>query len=93
MLQVENPETSPHLIGVHPRQSPTLRSGSLGAIIGQFKSTVTRRAKSLKATSDSPVWQRNYFEHVIRNEESLNDIRKYNVENPARWADDRLYAD
>jgi len=34
------------------------------------------------------VWQRNYYEHIIRNEESLNLIGKYIIENPLRWADD-----
>jgi len=35
-----------------------------------------------------PVWQRNYYDHVIRNEESLNSIRQYIVENPLRWVYD-----
>ena len=35
------------------------------------------------------VWQRNYYEHVIRNEASLNRIRQYILDNPARWAFDR----
>jgi REP element-mobilizing transposase RayT len=35
------------------------------------------------------IWQRNYFEHVIRNEDSLNRIRRYVQENPLRWAFDR----
>jgi len=35
------------------------------------------------------VWQRNYYEHVIRNEVSLNRIRQYIHENPMRWAFDR----
>jgi len=35
------------------------------------------------------LWQRNYFEHVIRNEQSLNRIRQYIVDNPARWGFDR----
>jgi REP element-mobilizing transposase RayT len=35
-----------------------------------------------------PVWQRNYWEHVIRNEESLDRIREYIENNPARWAED-----
>ncbi len=38
-----------------------------------------------------PIWQRNYYEHIIRNERSLNDIRKYIIENPAAWFDDSLY--
>ncbi len=68
------------------------RSDSLGSIVGQFKRAVTLRSKSLDRAPDHPIWQRNYYEHIIRNEDSLNDIRKYIVENPARWRDDSLYA-
>ena len=32
-----------------------------------------------------PVWQRNYYEHVIRNETDLNDVREYIVNNPLKW--------
>jgi hypothetical protein len=35
-----------------------------------------------------PVWQRNYYEHVIRDEPSLDVVRRYVVDNPARWAYD-----
>lgn len=34
------------------------------------------------------LWQRNYYEHVIRNDDDLNDIREYIINNPLRWADD-----
>jgi len=34
------------------------------------------------------VWQRNYYEHIIRDENSLNLIRRYIVGNPAQWAED-----
>ena len=36
-----------------------------------------------------PVWQRNFYEHVIRDESSLQEIREYIVNNPAQWAFDR----
>jgi len=35
------------------------------------------------------AWQRNYYEHVVRDEESLNRIRQYILDNPARWEFDR----
>ncbi|MBI1746932.1 MAG: hypothetical protein HYR55_10140 [Acidobacteria bacterium] len=35
------------------------------------------------------LWQRNFYEHIIRNEESLNRIRQYIMDNPARWSFDR----
>jgi REP element-mobilizing transposase RayT len=63
-------------------------SASLGIIVGAFKSAATKRINQSRAASGS-VWQRNYYEHVIRDESSLNRSRKYIEENPARWAYDR----
>jgi putative transposase len=48
-----------------------------------------RRINNSRNTSGAPVWQRNYFEHVIRDEASLNRIRQYILDNPARWEFDR----
>lgn len=64
-------------------------AGSLGAILGQFKSNVTRRINALRGGSGTPIWQRNYYEHVIRDDAALERIRDYIVANPARWPDDR----
>ena len=71
----------------------TLPSGSLGATIGQFKSVVTKQSRALPYPPRPPIWQRNYYEHIIRNENELNEIRKYILENPARWTNDDLYVD
>ncbi len=62
---------------------------SLGAFIGGFKSAVTKRINELQGSSGVSLWQRNYFEHVIRNENSLEHIREYILNNPARWEFDR----
>ena len=40
----------------------------------------------MRNTTRLPVWQRNYYEHVIRNEDELNQIREYTVNNPIKWA-------
>jgi REP element-mobilizing transposase RayT len=71
----------------HRPTGPT--SGSVGAIIGQFKSLVTKRIKLTQQHLDDSVWQRNYYEHVIRDEESLNRIREYIDTNAMRWDLDR----
>lgn len=71
--------------------SGTLPSGSLGAIVGHFKAAVSRRGKALVLDCSQRIWQRNYYEHIIRNEKTLNEIRKYILENPARWSEDELY--
>jgi REP element-mobilizing transposase RayT len=62
--------------------------GSLGAIIGQLKSVAAKRINRFRGTPGAMVWQRNYYEHVIRNDKDLDEIREYIVNNPARWAED-----
>jgi REP element-mobilizing transposase RayT len=61
---------------------------SLSSVIGSFKSASTRQINLLRGTSGAPVWQRNYYEHVVRNEEDLQAIRQYIRDNPAQWAMD-----
>lgn len=70
------------------RVAPTLGSNSLEAIMGQFKSAVTKQINRLRNTPGHPVWQRNYYEHVIRNERGLNAIREYIINNPLQWDQD-----
>ena len=65
--------------------------GSLPTIIRSFKSAVTKLVNELREHGNAPVWQRNYFEHVIRDEESLNKIRNYIWENPIHWNMDELF--
>ncbi len=64
-------------------------SGTVGALVGTYKSVVTNHVNNLRDTSGEKVWQRGYYDRVIRNEEELNSIREYIVQNPARWAEDR----
>jgi 2-C-methyl-D-erythritol 2,4-cyclodiphosphate synthase len=64
-------------------------SGSLSAIIGSFKSAVSRRINQAFGAEGSSVWQRSFFEHVVRDEPSLQSIRKYIVTNPERWPEDK----
>lgn len=70
------------------RSAPLRRpANSLGSIIAGFKATVTRQINIMTGAT-LPLWQRNYYEHVIRNAADLDDIRDYIVANPARWDDD-----
>jgi putative transposase len=72
-------------------RAPTLEqfakptSGSLPTIVRYFKSAVTRRINELRGAPNMPVWQRNYYEHVIRNENDLDEIREYIVNNTLKW--------
>jgi putative transposase len=65
-----------------PRQR---RQMLLPKIVGRFKQNSAKRINELRGSPPSSVWQRNYFDHIIRNEKSLNRIREYIVTNPERW--------
>jgi REP-associated tyrosine transposase len=79
----------PNLRGARDQEQPRgIQIGSVGAIIGQFKSRVTKRAKALGIFPDSPLWQRNYYDHIIRDEEDLSRIREYIYSNPQSWYED-----
>jgi REP element-mobilizing transposase RayT len=69
--------------------APKLRSPSktVGSIVRGFKIGVTKWFRKNGRTDK--IWQRNYYEHIIRNQESLNRIRRYIQENPLRWQFDR----
>jgi len=62
------------------------KPGSLGAIIGAYKMAVTRRIK--EEHNATGIWQRNYYERVIRNEREMENIWRYIEANPAMWRDD-----
>jgi len=83
-------------VGATRRVAPTGKEkicgpkmGSLGAILGQFKSVTAKRIKAGPRNSGVSVWQRNYYEHVIRGEDELEKIREYIVYNPQKWPSDR----
>jgi REP element-mobilizing transposase RayT len=65
-------------------QSP---SKSIGSIIRGFKIGVTKWSK--KNTDKYIIWQRNYYEHVIRDDSDLNNIRTYIINNPLKWSEDK----
>lgn len=69
----------------------TLQPSSVGAIVGNYKMLVTKRVKAMLKVSgtDFQVWQRGYYERIIRNERELNVIRQYIQQNPIRHAQNR----
>ncbi len=64
----------------------TLRPHSVGSIIGQFKSASTKSIR--RSGLETFAWQRNFYEHIIRNEDDLAEIREYIIGNPAKWSED-----
>ena len=75
-----------HASPLHRPSGPPKRS--IGAIVGSYKSAVSKRINTMRGTPGVSVWQRNYYEHVIRTESALNRIRHYITDNPARWSED-----
>ena len=57
----------------------------LSKILGRFKMVTAKQINALRGSSGQPLWQRNYYEHVIRDDQSLNRIRQYIADNPAQW--------
>ncbi len=80
--------------GAPAMATPTTGRISLGHVIGAYKSlTTVEYTRNVKARNWTPfrrrLWQRNYYEHVVRSDESLNRLRRYILGNPAQWALDR----
>ena len=77
------------------RRAPTVEqfgkpvAGSLSTIVQAFKSAVTKHINQLRNTPGMKLWQRNYWEHIIRNDDELNRIRQYVIDNPMQWETDR----
>ncbi len=61
------------------------RRHGLPEIVRAFKTFSARRINEMRGTRGVPVWQRNYYEHIIRTEDALHRIRGYIANNPLRW--------
>jgi len=68
-----------------------MKPKSISSFIAGYKSIVTKRINQIRNTHGQPVWQRNYYEHIIRDDKDLNRIREYIVNNPAKWEEDDYY--
>ena len=75
---------------VKPAPTKTKLHG-LSEIVRGFKTFSARRINQIRRMTGVSVWQRGYYEHIIRNEESLMAIREYIINNPLCWEKDQLY--
>ena len=76
--------------GFKPARTATTRHG-LSEIVRAFKTFSSRRINANHGTHGTSVWQRNYWEHIIRDEPELAHIREYIHNNPAQWELDKLH--
>jgi len=65
----------------------------LGRLIGAFKTVSTKKINILRDAPGTKLWQRNYYEHIIRNQDAMDKIRRYIVNNPLSWSIDQLHPD
>ena len=66
-------------------QSTNYQQKGIPEIIRGFKTFSARQINNIRSQKGVPLWQRNYYEHIIRNESDLNRIREYIVKNPQKW--------
>ena len=67
---------------------------TLGQIVGAYKSVVSNECLKIYKSKNlylGKLWQRNYYEHIIRDQNDLNRIRKYIMENPLKWREDKYF--
>ncbi len=88
VIIIDNGREGRGVLQYAPTNSLHSPSETIGSIIRGFKSAVTKQINILRETPQTPVWQRNYYEHVIRDDNDLNTTRQYIHNNPLNWDDD-----
>ena len=76
-------------VGAGLKPAPTETRHGLPEIVRAWKTFSARRINQIRITPGMKLWQRNYWEHIIRNDDELNRIRQYVMDNPMRWETDR----
>jgi REP element-mobilizing transposase RayT len=76
-------------VGAGLKPAPTTtRRRTLSEVVRAFKTFSGRRINELRASPGLPVWQRGYYEHIVRTEKGLREIRRYILDNPKNWSRD-----
>ena len=75
----------------YKRDPGYLEPRSASSFVAGFKSAVTTRVNTLRDAPGSAVWQRSFYDHIIRSERALQAVRAYIAANPQRWEFDRLH--
>lgn len=87
-----NPTDSVGAKHVSPKTSMTVtKTTSVSTIIGSFKAAVTRIARKNQLTRNVPLWQRGFYDHIIRNQDDAHRIAQYILDNPLKWESDDYY--
>lgn len=90
IIIIDNPNVETPNLGVsitNTEKNDKWRSGVLGVIINQYKRICTIESRRINPDF---AWQSRFHDHVIRDEESLNNIRRYIKDNPKNWTEDEF---
>ena len=66
------------------RDRPNVTPGSLAAVVRSYKSAVTKSINAMRDRQGARIWQRNYYEHIVRDDRELGRIRRYIIDNPRK---------
>ncbi|AFY32102.1 transposase [Calothrix sp. PCC 7507] len=94
LIITDNPVEARHCLALNqhsegnPEQFGKPVRGSISTVIGSYKSVVSKRINIILQTKGQSIWQRNFYEHIGREQKALDNIQEYIVNNPQRWADD-----
>lgn len=91
ILMIDDPLRVQHTVRQNIEQFGKPVMGSIPTIIRSVKSEATRRVNLIQGTPGEKLWQRNYFEHIIRDEKDHQAIYDYIIANPLHWVDDDEY--
>ena len=78
---------------VSPNRRTKIPSPTLGQVVAYFKYQSTKCINQLRDMPGTRVWQRNYYDHVLRDDIDLQRIRQYITDNPMQWQLDQLHPD
>lgn len=88
-LPNDTPNNINHDVGNWGGETPPLRKPTLGQIVAYFKYQSTKGMNKIETPNAiTRFWQRNYYEHIIRNEKELQQKTDYILDNPSRWDED-----
>jgi REP element-mobilizing transposase RayT len=93
VAQIDN-DISDNKIGQLKKGQPQGIAPTVGDIVGAYKSSVANGCLEIYKSKNEmmgKLWQRNYHEHIIRNEQSYQTISNYIINNPAKWEEDKFY--
>jgi REP-associated tyrosine transposase len=71
-------------------ESPMMMPKSVGSLMAGYKSSVTAKINTIRKSAGKILWQRNYWDHIIRNADEYSRISQYIINNPRKWSDDKL---